>query len=323
MDIRCYSQRMLNPFHGVMDIIALDAGDAVTTDGKTWVLYIHDNFDSCDDEPEEFSCIDMPDIRFGTWSREAGLQRAPLIGSYHYTEIQCIGVMLLDALHKHADDVPFLFDDHYELWLLDEKTQEPLALLDSVCNAHDMHRPESLTWNIGNRCRKSFTSESLQIEPEEETHACKINRLINARAGSKPSAQWFHRQVNGNGIGMLGAYLEYQYYGRELCADLFPIFFVDQCWRKLEHSNLINDYILWQSSWFLLLHSLNDEQRASLEIAARKQAYLVEELYPLYPKIINKKHIKAARVEVALRNSNAAPAKEHTYTGDMPIYLEV
>lgn len=78
MDIGCYSQRMLNPFHGVMNVIALDAGDAVTTDSKTWVLYIHDNFDNHFDEPEEFSCIDMPDIRFGTWSRQAGLQRAPL-----------------------------------------------------------------------------------------------------------------------------------------------------------------------------------------------------------------------------------------------------
>ena len=53
MNIVCYSERILNPFRGVMNIIALDDAEAVTTDGVNWSLYVRDHFDSGEDQPEE------------------------------------------------------------------------------------------------------------------------------------------------------------------------------------------------------------------------------------------------------------------------------
>ena len=38
----CYSQRMLNTFRGVMNVIGTGDADAVTTDGNVWTLYSRD-----------------------------------------------------------------------------------------------------------------------------------------------------------------------------------------------------------------------------------------------------------------------------------------
>ena len=75
MDIVCYSERILNPFRGVMNVIALDDAEAVTTDGVNWSLYVRDQFDSEENDPEDFIKIDNPHIRFGTWNEERGLKR--------------------------------------------------------------------------------------------------------------------------------------------------------------------------------------------------------------------------------------------------------
>ena len=132
MDIVCYSERILNPFRGVMNVIALDDAEAVTTDGVNWSLYVRDYFDTTDIDPEEFAHIDNPHIRFGTWSEANGLVRAPVLPCYHYQEIQHKGERLLEVVRHYAADVPFEFRDYYELWLLEKDTRQPLALIDSV-----------------------------------------------------------------------------------------------------------------------------------------------------------------------------------------------
>lgn len=83
LHIVCYSERILNPFRGVMNVIALDDAEAVTTDGVNWSLYVRDYFDTADDDPEEFAHIDNPHIRFGIWSEESGLIRAPATDHPH------------------------------------------------------------------------------------------------------------------------------------------------------------------------------------------------------------------------------------------------
>lgn len=97
MNIVCYTERILNPFRGVMNVIALDDAEAVTTDGVNWSLYVRDYFDTADDNPEEFAQIDNPNIRFGIWSEASGLVRAPVLPGYHYREIQHKGERLLEA----------------------------------------------------------------------------------------------------------------------------------------------------------------------------------------------------------------------------------
>lgn len=311
MAIRCYSQRILNPFRGVMNIITIGGADAVTIDGKNWVLYIHDDFDPPTDDPEEFFEIDMPDIRFGEWSREGGLKRAPLIASYHYEAIQALGRVLLEAVEQHADNIPFAFDDHYELWLLDANNLEPLALLDSVCRQQDMYTPSSLRWDAGLRARDHFNSNIDLFRPGVDTHAELLNVIINQRAGHEPRAQWFYRDSRHDGIGLDGMNLPDALRGRQLNSRMFPKMLLNRQWERQEERSLVNAFLNWLSPYLLLLDFLRDPQRAELEQAARNNALLVERMYPLYPRIVDRKAINSARVEAMLRSRNAnAPRKD-------------
>ncbi len=303
MPVTCYSQRILNPFRGVMNIISTGGADAVTIDGKNWVLYIHDDFDCPMDDPEEFFEIDMPDIRFGEWNREQGLKRSPLIASYHYEAIQSIGHTLLQAVEKHADRIPFAFQDNYELWLLDKTTLEPLALLDSVCCEQALYSPDTLTWDAGYRARRQFNC-NVEVPGEKAASPAELlNRIINRRAGNNPRAQWFHRDGENNGTGLYGFNIDHALHGRQLSPRLFPKMLLQRQWDRQEESSLVTAFINWLSPYLLLLDYLRDPQREALENIARRRALLVDKMHALYPRIVDQQSINAARVEAMLRKS--------------------
>lgn len=304
MSVICYSQRILNPFRGVMNIISTGGADAVTIDGINWILYIHDTFDCPMDDPEEFFEIEMPDIRFGEWSREKGLRRSPLIESYHYDAIQTLGHVLLQALEQHADETPFAFRDSYELWLLDEKNLEPLALLDSVCCEQELYKPDTLKWDAGVRCRQQFHSEIELFDHSIDNHADLLTKIINRSAGTEPKAQWFHRNEENYGTGLYGFNIDSRLHGRELSPRLFPKMLIRRQWQDKNESALVDAFIHWLSPYLLLLDFLRDKQRMILENLACGHAILVDKMYPLYPKIVDKKSINAARVEAMLRKCN-------------------
>lgn len=310
MPVSCYSQRILNPFRGVMNIISIGGADAVTIDGINWTLYIHDTFDFPTEDPQEFFEIDMPDIRFGDWNQQNGLQRSPLIASYHYNEIQAIGQVLLDAVSQHATQCPFDFNDNYELWLLDKKNNEPLALLHSVCNINEIFLPEDLAWEAGLRCKQEFFVKCNKTN-EQILAGDQLNKTINHRAGKNPAAQWFHRDNLNDGKGLSGINLDSRLINRELSARLFPKMLVQQEWNNTEHQSLINEFIEWLSPYLLVLDFLRDAQRETLEHSARQQAILVEKMHLLYPKIVNEKIINAARVEAMMRRSNQTKPKNN------------
>ena len=312
MSVSCYSQRILNPFRGVMNIISIGGADAVTIDGTNWTLYVHDTFDCPTDDPEEFFEIEMPDIRFGDWNEKNGLSRSPLIASYHYNEIQAIGNALLDAVHEHATRCPYPFKDKYELWLLEEHTNEPLALLESVCDKSKIYQPESLNWEAGLRCKQEFLNDQLPTGNQRETAGELLNQIINQRAGKHPSAQWFYRNRFSDGIGLTGANLNHNLIDRELSPRLFPKLLVQQQWQNKTDKSLVDDFINWLSPYLLVLDFLRDAQREALELAARDHALLVDKMYLLYPKTINQQAINAARVEARMRSSNETTSRDKT-----------
>lgn len=316
MPVTCYSQRILNPFRGVMNIISIGGADAVTIDGVNWTLYIHDNFDCPTDDPEEFFEIDMPDIRFGDWSKKSGLKRSPLIASYHYNEIQAIAQVLLDAVQIHADTCPFAFADKYELWLLDSHNNEPLALLASVCKENEIYTPDNLAWEAGIRCKQEFFKEFTLTDEPSTSAGELLNQLINQRAGEQPSAQWFHRDNYNYGKGLTGVNLNNNFIGRELSARLFPKMLVQQQWPDETKESLIDAFIHWLSPYLLVLDFLRDTQRETLELTAKNYAVIVDKMYPLYPKIINQQAINSARVEAMLRKSNQTSTVTSTSTLD-------
>lgn len=308
MSIKCHSERILNPFRGVMNTISTDAADAVTIDGIRWEIYIHNRFHEADDDPEEFADIRAPDICFGEWTKKGGLKKAPSLDSCHYDVIQNIGNGMVITIQQFADQIPFQLDDNYEFWLLDSEHHQPLALLDSACREDEIITPDSLIWKAGFRCRAQFNSTiSHLIEEDIETHGDLLDHLINKRAGEKPAAQWFHRTENGYGTGLTGTNITKRHLGRELSPRLFPRMFIEQTWEDEYHEALFNDFINWLSPLILLMDFLKDDQRQYFEFNARTQALLVEKMHLLYPKIISERDINAARVEAALRKSLSEP----------------
>lgn len=286
-----------------MNIISIGGADAVTIDGSNWILYVYDNFDCPTDDPQEFFEIEMPDIRFGDWNKETGLRHSPLIASYHYNEIHAIGNVLLDAVEQYAGACPYPFADKYELWLLDEQTSEPLALLDSVCKKTEIQPPRRITWEAGFRCKHEFLKEFSSTDKSLSSAADVLSTMVNQRAGKQPAAQWFHRDRFDYGNGLNGVNLQTHLVNRELSARLFPKMLVQQQWRHNSDETLIDAFINWLSPCLLVLDFLRDSQREVLERSARQHALLVDKMYPLYPKVIDQQSIHAARVEARMRKT--------------------
>ena len=315
----CYSQRMLNPFRGVMNVIDCGDADAVTTDGKVWTLYLRDNnLQNIANDGD--MTIEIPDIRFAIWSAETGLKRCPLLNTMDYDAIQAAGLALLELVKQYAEQVPFELADHYELWLLDKHMDLPLALLHSECFKSELSEPEYIPWTSGILCRDSFQSQYLfEHSPlnHPENHAQWLAEQINTAAGKRPRVQWFLRDKKRNGIGLKCSGDNPQLEERQLPKHFFPKLLINRRWVNKPVSKVVKDYLNWHSPWLLLLQHFGDATRALLEaMACQRQALTVDAQQQLYPKIINEQIMKAARVEALMRKANGE-VSSHQHNIDM------
>ena len=69
------------------------------------------------------------------------------------------------------------------------------------------------------------------------------------------------------------------------------------------HAQLVRDFICWQAPWQLLLPGLDKQARREFEQHARVQPLKLAHQYRLYPEIIDRSVIDAARVEAHLRST--------------------
>ncbi|VAW91087.1 hypothetical protein MNBD_GAMMA22-2620 [hydrothermal vent metagenome] len=300
----CYSQRMLNPFRGVMNVIEAGNADAVTTDGIHWTLYLHDEVlqgMAFDGDVR----IETPDIRFATWSRKEGLCRAPLISTMEYGAIQQSGLELLAIVKQHADKVPFALKDNYELWLLDKYCDKPLALLHSACYENELLEYQPRQWRPGIKCQHSFNSRLLEKQNSNAlNHADWLAQQVDQSAGNQNYTQWFLRDEQGNGVGLESSSHVKCLAGRNLTRDEFPILMLNDDWLEEDTSAVVKEFFSWQSPFLLLLQHLTDESRVSLENLASKHVNRLFQMQRLLPKVIDHQVIKSALVEAVIRKSN-------------------
>ena len=300
--IQCYSQRLLNPFRGVVNVIRYKSAEAVTTDGVHWDIYVSN--DALLDGLDRNRSIQISDIRYGRWSRQQGLTRGPVYPSDEFYQLEAMGSVVYQHLLAVYDKLPFVFLDKFELWLLD-KQQRPLALLNTVVNQEDIDEYQLLDWRAGRLCKDTFASMHAGCDAVGR-NVCAADRLIefiNACADKPPSAQWFDRQLDGSARGLHGHNTGSSLIGRAVSADEFPQYFVSNRHADGEYAALVDDFIAWQAPWLLLLQSLGREQRRYFEQCARKQALIVDQQYLLYPQVIDESFIRAARVEAKLRKA--------------------
>lgn len=307
MSFVCYSQRMLNPFRGSMNCVRHRSADAVTADGMHWDIYV-----SNDGLMEDLSGqrkAQVSDIRFGSWSPDRGLRRGPIFPSDDFRRMEQLGQRLYEHLLTVHDQVPFPFLDHYELWLLD-RSARPLVLLDSALSAAELDRRQSLQWVTGQNCRHTFTSAAAQALGIDTGSTAAIadylGAYINDCAGPTHAAQIFQRLEDGSGIGLAGINLDAGLAQRTLDADTFPATLLNGIYHDTTHRQLIDDFIRWQAPWQLLLPALDTATRTAFEQYARVQPLKLAQQFRLYPQIMNRQIIDAARVEARLRATQPA-----------------
>jgi hypothetical protein len=306
MPFQCYSQRLLNPFRGVVNCIKYRSAEAVTADGVRWDIYVS-NEALLDDLPDR-QHTQVSDIRYGSWSAETGLKRGPIFPSDDFLMMEAMGTRVYEHLLEVHRDTPFPFLDSAELWLLDDRGQ-PLALLDSALDPADIDTSQAPRWNPGLACRRSFVSPAADSLLDDNALPGDITDYLSAyinsmRTGATPAAQVFLRTaVSGAGTGLRGINLDETLVGRTLESQAFPAMLLDMQHHDDSPGRLVRDFVCWQAPWQLLLPSLEPEARRACENHARVQPLKVDQHYRLYPEIIDREVIDAARVEARLRKT--------------------
>jgi len=315
MQIECYAQRLLNPFRGVVHIIRYQSAEAVTTDGIEWDIYVA-NDALLDGLGRAGKRAQISDIRYGHWSAEKGLKRGALYPSDDFKRLEDMGAVAYEHLLQVYRDVPFKFRDLFELWLLD-RNEQPLALLHSVRTHSETDTRPPLDWRAGMAAQEHFQSTALADLPGSAS--VYLTRHVNSLASGV--VQWFHRSDDGAGLGLHtlkgGDHLS----GRVLEAEAFPPLFIATTGMDAAHTRLVHDYHAWQAPWLLLLPNLDTATRSALEAAACQQAELIEKHCRLYPAVIDRAALQAARVEAALVRSQPRSQKQNE---EMPMfYIEL
>ncbi len=301
MNFRCYSQRLLNPFRGTMNIIQFEDAEAVTINGIDWDIYVRDT--DLVKDLENSHLVQTSDIRYGRWSKTSGLKRGAIYPSEDFKRLEAQGAIVYEYLLKHHDQVPFPFADNYELWLLHTSNQ-PLALLNSCIAEEYIMQDQVLDWRSGMDCHSSTPMPDTDNDSKTLANSDYLTDYINRCAGKVNTAQWFKRHADGSGTACGGIHIDESLASRHLDADAFSPLQINQDMHDDTHRALIDAFIDWQAPCLLLLQNLPATQRKQLEIKAKTRALEVDKQHRLYPEIIDQSQINAARVEARLRRSS-------------------
>lgn len=305
MTIKYYSQRLLNPFRGMLNTIEYNSAEAVTMNGVNWDIYVRNSALVKDLEQHNSQRIQTSEIRYGRWSKKKGLQRGPTIDSDDFNEMAATGEIVYQYLKQHSDDIPFPLRDNYELWLLDNNNK-PLALLNSVVYKEDIELDQTTSWTTGIACQHYFKNKKIGTTPNI---AHFLNQLINTN--SNDSAQWILRNNDGSGTGLTGINQSPELINRNFSANDIPSSLINSKLFNNNEQQFIDEYISWLSPWLLVLQSFSKKQREILESQASQYALVIEKQFLLYPEIINQKVIKSALVEALMRNNQTKIVTEN------------
>ena len=279
MIVECFARRIMAPFQGVLQVIRVGAGEAESVDGIDWVLYAA--------HPDILAHSGLSEVRFGTWSAEEGLRRALVRGTAAGDLIERIGQPLIGALQAFAGQAPFPLQDRREYWLLDGETRAPIVLIDTRLSDEPIPPAEPHNWLPGKAARDEFAG------------LAQLESMIAQRAGRRPLAAWFERDTDGSGVDSER---------RRYAATHFPRLMLTRRWPEARQRRLAREFIDWWAPALLQLQHLSDAERAGLETAAVRRATALARLFRLYPKLVDERLIRVARVQARLQASGPAVA---------------
>lgn len=280
--IKAYSQRLMPPFSGQMQIVESDRARALTLDSQTWeIQFLH----SLNDTTNSNSKAQEAKRYFRVAMIKDSDIREKSIASLQDQEDEnaAIDERIIELIEYLATaNLPFPAKDIFEYWLLDSKDQSPLALIYS-CTEESQKKtfPERAEWTALPAAVMPIDRSEEEISREYAPINYQVERLVADRAGFYAKAQWFTRQHTPD--------------------ESFPTLLLRQDWQDNESAELCQRYLQRQSPRLLMLHGLSQEERTQLEVSARKYALEVERFYKLYPEIADQTLMDAIRVEARLR----------------------
>jgi hypothetical protein len=297
-----FSLRRLNPFNGILQVFTTGTARALSSTGIKWEIQI------LSDSPQglwaNIPFAGRQFYSFGIWSRREGLRQVPLNPLFNTRDMLQAAEQLIERLLPNLDSLPFPFADPYELWLLDEESGWPVALLDSARNRQELGSKDVRRWIAAERGDFHFVSDHLSARGlpvndgyNPRVHASVLEALVRRRGGQNHRRGWFLKQTGGDPIP-----LEQRHPGPG--ADAFPELPITLAWESDDDLALIEDYLAWKAPQLLLLPDLSPPLRERLEKLAVRHAEQIERFWRLYPEIHNKPLLNNARVEARIRSAN-------------------
>ncbi|MBK1633905.1 hypothetical protein CKO31_24865 [Thiohalocapsa halophila] len=296
-NIRAYSQRLLPPFSGVVQIAQSDRARAQSFDGLSWeVHYV----------PRRGQSQGQPQMPLG-YALDRGYYRVAHFQDGRLTPYVLPAV--LDAaqvgacIEELADflravTVPFPVADVFEFWLLDGKDESPLALIFSCCEAAQMSTyPTKSGWTALPHSKLRIDSTAEEQARQEPPVNHRFQDMVTSRAGAQPRTAWIQRAAGDAGD--------------------FPPLLVREDWPSERERDICQRYLLRTAPILLMLQGLPRDDRERLEVAAKRHAVEVDRHYPLYPEINDEKRMAAIRVEARLRRGSpqtSGPSREKAAT---------
>ncbi|WP_295539305.1 hypothetical protein [uncultured Thiohalocapsa sp.] len=291
-NIRAYSQRLLPPFSGVVQIVQSERARAQSFDGVSWeVHYVPRRGQTPGQTSGQTSGqAQMPlgyalDRGYYRVAHFQGDQLTPYVLPAVLDAAQVSACIDELATFLRSATVPFPAADVFEYWLLDGRDDAPLALLFSCCEASQMSTyPTKSGWTALPHSKLRIDSTPEEQARQEPPVNHRFQDMVTQRAGAAPRCAWFERAPGDGGD--------------------FPPLLVREDWRSDREHDLCQRYLLRTAPILLLLQGLRREDRERLEVAAKRHAVEVDRHYPLYPQINDEKRMAAIRVEARLRRGS-------------------
>jgi hypothetical protein len=279
--IKSYSQRMLPPFTGFVQIAESEMARAQSFDGISWeIQYLAGNklFDSSQKRGQGYP-VERSYFKVASLHNH---QLKPFILPSCLDPEEVTGCIDELAEFLATAKLPFPAADVHEYWLLDAADDSPLALIFSCCD-------ESQTSTYPARAQWTAIPHSkMKIENTAEEKARgvapvnhRVQDLVAARAGGKPRAAWVERRHDD--------------------ADDYRSLLVREDWEDQSSHELFQRYLARKAPRLLMLQGLSHANRDRLEIAAKSHVAEVDQYYPMYPEVIDQRRMSSILVEARLR----------------------
>jgi len=300
--IRAYSQRLLPPFTGVVQIAESERARAQSFDGINWeVHYLSGNEQSGDKK-----------YRVQGYGLDKGYYNVASIKNQDlnlFNFPRCVNAdQVTESVHELTEflaeaTVPFPPGDIFEYWLLDKSDDSPLALICSCCDESLVDTyPGRIEWTAIPHSKMRIENTDAEDERREAPVNHRFQRSIANRAGLNPRAAWFKREQNESGS--------------------FPGLLVREDWHDQVDHDLCQRYLTRKAPRLLMLQGLADDERDRMELAAKQNCFEVEEYFPLYPEVNDQRLMTAIRVEARLRRASpqvVETTKKDKPSGPMPL----